>query len=84
MRVRTDDADPSRSDRFMRAHVDVQPYHSGSPTERLRVISEDVRTRLGPICAQMPRPRFDEMVARIALVQLTFEQNVLLVGGKWT
>jgi hypothetical protein len=38
-------------------------------------ITEEVQARLSLICAAMPTPLFNEMVARIALVQLTFEAD---------
>ena len=40
---------------------------------RLDSIIEEVRARLLLICAQMPKLLFDEMVHRIAAVQLAFE-----------
>jgi hypothetical protein len=44
-----------------------------APTSaRYLAIVAEVRTRLCPICADMSIPLFDQMVERIALVQLVF------------
>jgi hypothetical protein len=52
--------------------------------QRLVAIIDDVRTRLRLICAEMPTPLFNEMVERIALVQLKYEKDLCLVGRYWT
>ena len=52
--------------------------------QRLIAITTDVQTRLRRICAEMPRPLFHEMVARIALVQLKYEKDLFLSDRIWT
>ena len=42
---------------------------------RFLAITEEVQARLSLICADMSTPLFNDMVARIARVQLTFEKN---------
>jgi hypothetical protein len=51
----------------------MPPPLTPSATLRLLVIATDVRKRLGFICQAMPAHSFDELVDRIALVQLKFE-----------
>jgi hypothetical protein len=45
---------------------------------RLLTLAGEIRVRLTPICAEMPTALFDEMVLRMAYVQLRFENAPLL------
>jgi hypothetical protein len=49
---------------------------STAPTSgRYLEIVDEVHARLSSICVEMSAPLFDQMVERIALVQLTFENR---------
>lgn len=49
-----------------------------APTsKRYCQIRSEVDARLSSICADMPTPMFDQMVERIALVQLSYEGDPL-------
>ena len=51
--------------------MNVSP--SALTSERYLDIVAEVHARLSPICLEMSAPLFDQMVERIALVQLKFE-----------
>jgi hypothetical protein len=57
----------------MQRHADMNVSPIVLTSERYLDIVEEVHARLSPICHAMSAPLFDQMVERIALVQLTFE-----------
>jgi hypothetical protein len=52
------------------------PRDVAPTSERYLEIVEEVHARLSSICIEMSAPLFDQMVERIAFVQLTFERRL--------
>lgn len=66
----------SDNEQVIRLHLTTEP--SGpSETRRLHALADEIRARLAPICVETPIATFNEMVLRIAHVQLTEERKEL-------
>jgi hypothetical protein len=61
----------------MQSWADMNVSSTAPTSERYLEIVEAVHARLSPICHEMSTPLFDQMVERIALVQLTFESRIV-------
>jgi hypothetical protein len=54
------------------------PESSAQPSARVLALMEEIQARLAPVCAETPPALFNEMVLRIAHVQLRYEEELHL------